>query len=169
MNSACQMLVKIILAMPDQPETVPLSLRAVRDSLISGNHWAFWLFFLPPAAVLMASAWWWWWRQRRCEKRRRIVNDPEKLFAALLTQVKLAEDDRELLREVTKAARLRHPAMCLLSPQLLDLSRQAWLTEKNQKQTSEKSRRIETISRSLFDQLTPSGAQKMRESFSPLD
>ena len=130
---------------------------------MSGGHWIFWVCLLGPAAVLVGSAWW-WWQQHRREKRRRIINDPEKLFEELLAQVKLAEDEKELLREITKAARLRHPAMCLLSPELLDVSRRAWRAEKNQKEVQEKSKRIEAISKSLYDQTTPSGAQRMRES-----
>jgi len=129
---------------------------------MSGGHWIFWLCLLAPATVLIGSAWW-WWQQNRRQKQQRIINDPEKLFEGLLAQVKLAEEDKDLLREVTKAARLRHPAMCLLSPELLDVSRRAWLAEKNEKEMQVKSKRIEAISKSLYDQATPSGAQRMRE------
>jgi len=165
MNEIFEMLAGVTGGMPGLQEGMPFSIRGVRDSFMSGGHWMFWLCLLAPAAVLVGSAWW-WWRQNRREKQRQIINNPEKLFEGLLAQVKLAEDDKDLLREVTKAARLRHPAMCLLSPELLDVSRRAWLAEKNEKEVQEKSRRIEEISKSLYDQATPSGARRIKEEFS---
>jgi len=149
--------------MPGLQENMPLSIRGVQDSFMSGGHWIFWLCLLVPATVLLGSVWW-WRRQNHRRKQRQIINDPEKLFEELLRRVKLDENDKDLLREVTKAGRLRHPAMSLLSPELLDVSRRAWRAEKNQKKTQDKSRQIDAIAKSLFDYVTPSGAQKMRES-----
>lgn len=163
MNPILEMLTGATAAMPDIQESVPFSIRGVQDSFMSGGHWIFWICLLTPAAVLMGSVWL-WWRQHRREKQRRIIHDPNKLFEGLLARVKLTEKDKDLLREVTKTARLRHPAMCLLSPELLDVSRRAWLAEKNEKEVQEKSSRIETISKLLYDQTTPSGAQRIKES-----
>ncbi|MCP4708899.1 MAG: hypothetical protein GY869_09765 [Planctomycetes bacterium] len=131
---------------------------------MSGQHWIFWLCLLVPAAALIGSAGW-WWQQHRRQKQRRIINDPEKLFEALLARVKLAEDEKNLLREVTRTSRLRHPAMSLLSPELLDISHRAWLAEKNHKNSPDTSKHIDDISISLYDQATPSGIQRIKETF----
>ncbi|MBN2377981.1 MAG: hypothetical protein JXD22_16405 [Sedimentisphaerales bacterium] len=92
-----------------------------------------------------------WKRQRRSRVPEKM-NDPEKLFIGLLDQLELSEADKQLLREMTDGARLRHPASCLLSPAMLDWSRQLWREEVGSgKVTQDKFSRIDEISVALYD------------------
>ena len=143
---------------------LPYSIRGVRDSLINiGGDWLFWVCLLAPMVLLLGPALW-WWRQHRQDEYRKTIDDPEGLFEGLLNQVELAERDKQLLREMARQGRLRHPAMCLLSPALLDWSRQVWLTEKKPGAVpSEKAARIDEISTALYDHVTPTTARRVRQ------
>lgn len=83
---------------------------------------------LPMLLILVALVW--GYRQARREKPQRIENDPDSLFQDMLAQLDLSEEQHRLLRRLAKRSRLRHPAMCLLSPQLMQWSVDLWRQEK---------------------------------------
>ena len=143
---------------------LPYSIRGVRDSLAgSEGQWLFWVCLLVPVLALTVTAFLWWHGHRQ-DKVLGEINDPEVLFEDLLKRVDLVEEDKDILREMTRAARLRHPATCLLSPALLDWSRQVWLAEEKPGAVpAEKASRIDEISTKLFDHVTPTTARRMRQ------
>jgi len=96
------------------------------------------------------------WVQQRKLRLKPIVDDPRRLFEDLLTQLEFADEDKQVLRQMVSQARLRHPAVCLLSPDLLEWSRRLWQTEKGDSIEPEKLRRIDTISERLYDHSVPS-------------
>ena len=96
------------------------------------------------------------WVQQRKHRLKPIVEDPRLLFEDLLTQVELADEDKQILRQMVSQTRLRHPAVCLLSPGLLEWSRRLWLEEKGASIEPETLRRIDTISEHLYDHGAPS-------------
>ena len=143
---------------------LPYSIRGVRDSLAgSEGQWIFWVCLLAPVLVLVVTAFL-WWRKHRQDRFRGVIDDPEVLFEGLLARVELVEEDKDILREMTRAARLRHPATCLLSPALLDWSRRVWLTEeKPEAVPAEKASRIDEISTKLYDHVTPSTIRQIQK------
>ncbi|MBN2064115.1 MAG: hypothetical protein JW745_04865 [Sedimentisphaerales bacterium] len=58
-----------------------------------------------------------------------------KLFEDILGELQLESKEKELLREMAKQARLKHPAMCLVTPSLMEKSKELWLKEKGDKLT----------------------------------
>ena len=75
--------------------------------------------------------------------------------------MKLGETDKKLLREMAEGSRLRHPATSLLSPKMLDWSRQVWRDEMGTRKVNDlKYKRIDHICVQLFDQVTPSTSQE---------
>jgi hypothetical protein len=95
---------------------------------------------------------------RRASARK--AENPEGVFDGLVHRLKLTEDERRLLREMTTGAMLKHPAMSLLSPGLLDWTRKVWLAEQGPAVvTPDKQRRVDDLCRKLFDQPTPSMAR----------
>lgn len=120
-------------------------------------HWQFFLVLI--ACVLVAIGFKLWFRYQQNKKKiRKKQGDPDRLFSDALDRVDLSSADRMLLREMVEGARLCHPTMCLLSPGLLDWSRQLWLEEKGGRiVTTQKFRRIDDISMFLHDHRTPTG------------
>ena len=96
------------------------------------------------------------WIQQRKHRLKPIVDDPQHLFEDLLTQLKLADEDKQVLRQMASQARLRHPAVCLLSPGLMEWSRRLWQAEKSDHIEPETLRRIDTISMHLYEHSPPS-------------
>lgn len=90
---------------------------------------------------------------------------PRYCLKGLLARVELAEEDKDILREMTRAVpRLRHPATCLLSPALLDWLCRVWLTEEKPGAVpAEKASRIDEISTKLYDHVTPSTIRQIQQ------
>ena len=85
-----------------------------------------------------------------------VKGDPDRLFRSLLDHLELDLPDKELLMEIAKGARLRHPAAMLLSPGLLDWSRRLWIKETpDRTDSTEKIKRIQEISIKLYDHTPP--------------
>ena len=79
-------------------------------------------------------------------------NNSDSLFDELLGKLELSVDDRNLLHEMTEGARLRHPTLCLLSPDLLEWARQLWLQEKGPDcVTNQKTTQLDAIAVKLYD------------------
>jgi hypothetical protein len=94
---------------------------------------------------------------RRAAARK--TENPDGVFNGLIHRLELTEDERQLLREMTAGARLKHPAMSLLSPGLLDWTRATWRSEHGPDVVNtDKCRRVDDLCRKLFDQNTPSAA-----------
>ena len=107
------------------------------------------------------------WVQQRKHRLKPIVDDPRRLFEDLLTQVQLADEDKQVLRQMASQARLRHPAVCLLSPGLLDWACRLWQTEKGDSVEPETLRRIDTISIHLYDHVRQKNPSPKSKTISP--
>ncbi len=84
---------------------------------------------------------------------KRKKSQPELLFEQMLGELDLNESDIKLLKDMAKATRLRHPAVSLLSPGMLDWSRDIWIKETTIAPLSQtKIKQIDDISVKLFDQ-----------------
>ena len=132
---------------------LPQSVRGVRDSFASSglDGWLFWFFLLLPVVSLVGVV---IWQGRKISLKpiSPISNSPRALFNELLGQLELSTEDKKLLLEMTRAARLKHPAVCLLSPGMLDRTRQLWQQEKGPLQVPrEKYDRIDYIAVQLYD------------------
>lgn len=94
-----------------------------------------------------------WTSSKNARKSQRIsYYNPDKLFDRLIGQVDLSKTDKHLLHEMIKGARLKHPAMALLSPGMLDWSCRLWLKEKGPgRATPEKIEKISAIAVKLYD------------------
>ncbi|MCK4628923.1 MAG: hypothetical protein KAT56_07955 [Sedimentisphaerales bacterium] len=132
---------------------LPQSVRGVRDSFVSSglDGWLFWLIMLLPVVLLIGIVLW-YGRKISLKSISPISNSPRVLFNELLGQLELSTEDKKLLLEMTHAARLKHPALCLLSPGMLDRTRQLWQQEKGPLQVPrEKYDRIDHIAVQLYD------------------
>ena len=56
-----------------------------------------------------------------------------KLFEDLLSKLNLTRIEKNTLRQMAKEARLKQPAMCLVTPSLMQVSKDLWLKEKGKK------------------------------------
>ncbi len=56
-----------------------------------------------------------------------------KLFEDLLAKLNLTRTEKSTLRQMAKEARLKQPAMCLITPGLMQVSKDLWLKEKGKK------------------------------------
>jgi hypothetical protein len=134
-------------------EELPYSLRVIRDSLIKGDYdqrvlWA----CLAGLVVLVVFLGVIHRRRNRILKSKEKLDDPEDLFESLLERIELSEGDKELLREMARGGRLRHPAVSLLSPGMLSWARGLWLAEKGGRAVGpEKNARIDAISVKLYE------------------
>ncbi len=117
----------------------------------------FWLMLTGLVGMIAALVIVHWFQQRK-HRLKPIVDDPRLLFEDLLTQLELAEEDKQVLRQMTSQARLRHPAVCLLSPSLMEWSRKLWQAEKGANIEPHSLRRVEAISEQLYDSDTPTRA-----------
>ena len=90
-------------------------------------------------------------QQARQERTEQVPEDPEGFFAGLLKTLELTEGDKRLLRELARGARLAHPAMCLLSPELLSWAGELWRQEAGEKNASqEKLNRLEELKNKIW-------------------
>ena len=137
---------------------LPYSLRGVSESMKnSGSYGAVTICLLTGLLLMVGICLLLSWRKNRKDQADREVNDPDKLFASLLGQLQLPESDKALIREMAAKTRLRHPAVCLLSPGLLNWTSSLWQTEKYPKIVNvQKLARLEEISVILYDHVTPS-------------
>lgn len=132
---------------------IPVKMRQVRDSFwaSSGDSHFLWILF---GLTLFAVAVWALWHkiQKNRLRKKQTSNNPDRLFEQLLESTGLTTDEKKLLNEMTSGIRLKHPAMCLLSPGMLDWSRQLWLKEKGHRiVTAGKIAQIEEIAVKLYD------------------
>ncbi len=56
-----------------------------------------------------------------------------KLFEDMLDIIQLNNQEKDVLRQMVREARLKQPAMCLVTPSLMEKSKELWLKEKGQK------------------------------------
>ena len=132
---------------------LPQSVRGVRDSFASSglNGWLFWLILLLPLILLMVMVIW-YGRKMSLKSMSPLKGSPRTLFNELLEQLELSTEDKKLLTEMTRAARLKHPALCMLSPAMLDRTRQLWQQEIGPHRVPrEKFNRIDQIAVQLYD------------------
>ena len=131
---------------------VPDVIKRVSDSfpILAGN-WIVWVCIATILALLTLTAGWFWFTGRRTTTGLNRDN-PQRLFEELLSHLRLASDDRAVLRKMARGARLRHPTMSLLSPGLLNWSCKLWRQEKGARVvTPERIAQINAISRQLYD------------------
>ena len=81
-----------------------------------------------------------------------VKGNTDRLFQSLLNHLELDPPEKDLLMEIAKGARLRHPTTMLLSPGLLDWSTRLWIKETpKQTDSAEKTKQIQIISQKLYD------------------
>ena len=121
-------------ALTDLPDVI----KNVSDSfpVLAGN-WLFWVCTATVLALVIFTAGWFWFSDRGTTSKLNGDN-PQRLFEELLTHLRLAKDDRAVLRQMTRGARLRHPTMSLLSPGLLHWSCKLWQQEKGARTVTQK-------------------------------
>lgn len=132
---------------------LPRSVSGVRDSFASSglNDWLFWLILLLPL-VLLTMVVIRQWRKMSLKSMSPFEGSPRTLFNELLEQLELSTEDKKLLIEMTRAARLKHPSLCMLSPAMLDRTRQLWQQEMGPRRIPrEKFNRIDQIAVQLYD------------------
>jgi len=138
-------------------ETLPdrlraIRLRAIQESFVGSPspNWAWGLFIITISAVIIVTIAWYFGRTK--PKAAKVEdNNPEKLFDEMLGVIHLSESDKRLLRQMASQGRLRHPAMCLLSPGMLEWTRQLWVQEKGSSYVTEaKTAQIREISVKLY-------------------
>jgi len=144
--------IQILPKAAEVAEGLPFSQR-FRDSWLKSttdHQVLFWLMIAGFVGLICTLAIVHWVQQRK-HRPKSIIDDPRRLFEDLLTQVELADEDKQLLRQMASQARLRQPAVCLLSPGLLDWAGRLWQTEKGHAVEPETLRRIDAISIQLYD------------------
>jgi|GEM_PF-5692022 len=126
----------------------------IKNTFVNPAHqydWVLW-FFVSLFLILFILSPFWYWLKTPKNIVKRHINDPEKLFHALLKQLDLTCSERKLLCEAARGARLKHPALCLLSPDLLEWTGHLWIQEKGAKQvTEEKIGQLKSIAVKLYD------------------
>ncbi len=148
---------QIVPKVAEAAEELPFS-QQFRESWAesSAEHQVlFWLMLAGFVGLISALVIVHWFQQRK-HRLKPIVDDPRLLFEDLLTQLELADEDKQVLRQMASQARLRHPAVCLLSPGLMEWSRRLWQAEKSDHIEPETLRRIDTISMHLYEHSPPS-------------
>ena len=118
-------------------EASPIVLR-VRDSLrMSGSgNWMLWSVIGTAVSGLFLLIIWNRWQNRHQFEVKNLEN-PDKLFKSLLEQLDLSAREKTVLGKMADDTRLRHPSQMLLSPYLLNWSRDLWLKEKSCKTTKQ--------------------------------
>ena len=143
---------------------LPWSLRGVRDSLRAGDHTGMWFFQIIMALLAGLVVWLIMGavlRLPRREQTGKSINKPQRLFRDLLEQLDLDASEKRLLQRMAAGARLKHPAMAVLSPGLLEWARKLWLVEKgNRAVNARMNQRLDRIAGKLFD-LGPSGTDDL--------
>ena len=92
------------------------------------------------------------WLNRTYWQQARMAGRPDNFFNSLLNQLDLDDSERRLLTTMAAGSRLRHPAMMLLSPNLLNWTRQVWLDESGPNVVNRQVHsRIDTLREKLFD------------------
>lgn len=138
-------------------EGIPFSQR-FRDSWgqsTAEHQVLFWIILAGFVSLVMAVVIVHWLQQRK-HRLQSVVEDPRLLFEDMLVQFELSDEDKRVLRQMVSQARLKHPAVCLLSPGLLGWSQRLWQAEKGNTIAPEALRRIETISERLYGSSTAS-------------
>ena len=69
------------------------------------------------------------WHKQRPLMRPQRANHPERLFDAILNDLELEEGEKKLLKQMAAGARLKHPALALVSPGLLAWAVSLWRKE----------------------------------------
>lgn len=134
-------------------KSLPYSLRGIQNSFgsLPSSQWTLGLFIIIISTVMLVAMAWYF---SRIESKAHKVkdNNPEKLFDDLLGVINLSESDKRLLRQMASQSRLKHPAMCLLSPELLEWSHELWVKEKGRSYVTEaKSAHVREIAVKLYD------------------
>jgi len=118
------------------------------------------LFYLLIATIVVFALWLLvraWRLSRQSPPGPR--NDPERLFADLMAQLDLSASDRKILRQVVEKTRLKNPAVCLLSPDLLIRAARLSLQDEPEKplprQLGPVPKQLEKISVALYDHTVP--------------
>jgi hypothetical protein len=135
-------------------------LNSIQNSFNSGFDRYLIGFFLVMAGIIVAVvcvklA---MWLNRTYWRQAQIAGQPDSFFKTLLNQLDLDDGERKLLAAMAAGSRLRHPAMMLLSPNLLNWTRQVWQDESGPNVVNRQVvSRIDDIRQKLFD--TPARPQ----------
>jgi len=118
---------------------LPNSLRAIQDSFGNpmGHNLALGLFIIAASTAVLVTAAWYFSRGEPKPVKEEKDDSPEKLFDEMLGAIHLSESDKRLLRQMAGQGRLKHPAMCLLSPGMLEWAHELWVQEKGSEYVTE--------------------------------
>ncbi len=82
-------------------------------------------------------------------RRKGAFFSPRKLFDKTIRSLSLRVDQRDLVRQIAKDLRLKHPTVLLLSPQLLNLYSNQWMSATNNVTESQREQ-IDNLTNYLF-------------------
>lgn len=127
---------------------------SIRHSFNSGFDRYFVGFFLVVTAIIVTTICvkLILWLNQTYFQQAKVAGQPDNFFKTLLNQLDLDDRERKLLTAMAVGSRLRHPAMMLLSPNLLNWTRQVWLDESGPNVVNRQVHsRIDSLRAKLFD------------------
>ncbi len=122
-------------------------LHGIRDRFATGGSIAD--FILAITLILVALAALYGIMRWGMRRRQGAFYNPRKMFEKTIRALSLRVDQRDLVRKIAKDLRLKHPTVLLLSPQLLNLYGNQWMSATNNATESQREQ-IDTLSAHIF-------------------
>ncbi|GJM26615.1 MAG: hypothetical protein DHS20C16_30300 [Phycisphaerae bacterium] len=122
-------------------------LHGIRDRFATGGSVAD--FVLVITLILLALAALYGIMHWGMRRRRGAFFNPRKLFDKTLRSLSLRVDQRDLVRKIARDLRLQHPTVLLLSPQLLNLYGNQWMSATDNVTDSQRTQ-LDDLSTHLF-------------------
>jgi hypothetical protein len=122
-------------------------LHGIRDRFATGGSIAD--FVLAITLILVGLALLYGVMRWGAKRRSGVFYNPQKLFDKSLRTLGLRVDQRDLVRKIARDLRLEHPTVLLLSPQLLNLYANQWMSA-TKTATEAQREQIDTLSTHLF-------------------
>lgn len=142
------MVAQFILSQTDTVAPID-RLHGIRDRFAAGGSIAD--FVLALTGLLVAFAILYGLMRWKMQRSKGVIYSPRKMFDKSLRAVSIRVDQRDMLRRIARDLRLDHPTVLLLSPQLLTLYGNQWMSAT--KSVSETQRQqLDDLSATLFPQ-----------------
>ena len=122
-------------------------LHGIRDRFATGGSIAD--FILAITVILVGMALLYGVMRWGLQRRRGAIYSPRKMFDKALRTMNLRVEDRDLVRKIARELRLPHPTVLLLSPQLLNLYGNQWMSA-TKNVTESQREKIDNLSNHLF-------------------
>lgn len=122
-------------------------LHGIRDRFATGGSIAD--FILAVTLILVGLALLYGVMRWGMRRRSGAIYSPKKMFDKALRTVNLRVEERDLVRKIARELRLQHPTVLLLSPQLLNLYGNQWMSA-TKNATESQREQIDKLSNHLF-------------------